>query len=495
MKKRVKKDDEDYRLVIAAFKKTSRGAAAADICGETGLPLPRVRELVARGVDEYGGRFEVTESGEILYSFPRGFVSRCRGLGPGLKKLGARLGGALEALGVFLFKVWIAVMLLGYFTLFMVILVCALALAMGAGVTASKKSSRNSDRDSRWSFGGMYLAGRVFELFIRIWFYSAIFSGETRNVRRKGPKGKPLHRAVFSFVFGDGDLNRDYGALERKAFIAYAQAHRGVVSLPELMVLTGLPPDRAGEYVIRLCVEFAGSPEATEEGTVVYRFDELLLRGGEDAGAPAGGPVKKLNPFSSNPPKLNKWFCVINGINLLFGGYFFAESLRLSAPAHSVYDPSLIYGMVHSFLSPFLWNPLPALMFGLGLVPLAFSLFFWFIPLARRRRLKKDNEEIRLENFRKFGYGAIWQNPEEVRPPDLWPDKEAYSPKDLPRAGEGIIKEMGSYAIPDVTLDGKNKEIYRFAELRREKEALERYRRGIDPAAGGLGKTVFDSGA
>jgi hypothetical protein len=490
------KDDKDYGLVIAAFKKHSQGAAIADICAGTGLALARVRELVTRAADEYGGRFEVTESGEILYSFPRGFVSRYRGLAPALKKWGHRLLRALTALGIFLFKLWIAVMLVGYFGVFMVILLCALALAMGAGIAVSRKSSRNSRRGSEWNVNGMFLAGRVFELFMRIWFYSMAVSDKRGNTGRGGPRGRPLHRSVFSFVFGDGDPNRDYGALEKRAFIAYVQSHQGVVSLPELMALTGLPPGRAEEYIIRLCVEFSGSPEATEEGTVVYRFDELLLQSVREAGDRGDAPVKKLKTFSSNPSRSNKWFCLINGINLLFGSYFLFETLRLSAPdLYSIYDASFIYGMVYRFFSGLLNNPLPALMFGLGLVPLAFSLFFWLIPLARERRLKKENEEIRLEHFRKLGYGAIWQHPEEVRSGDIHSNKKEYSPKNLSRARDGVIKEMGAYVIPDVILDEKNQEIYRFAELKREKEALEKYRRGIDPQAGSLGKTVFDSGA
>jgi exosome complex RNA-binding protein Rrp4 len=56
-----------------------------------------------------------------------------------------------------------------------------------------------------------------------------------------------------------------------------------------------------------------------------------------------------------------------------------------------------------------------------------------------------------------------------------------------------VIKEMGSYAVPDVTV-GENGEVYVFAELEREKAALEKYRSTINPEASNLGKTVFDSG-
>jgi hypothetical protein len=60
-------------------------------------------------------------------------------------------------------------------------------------------------------------------------------------------------------------------------------------------------------------------------------------------------------------------------------------------------------------------------------------------------------------------------------------------------AQERIIKEIGSYSVPDVTIGPAGETVYTFKELEREKEALEKYRSEIDPGASILGKTVFDS--
>jgi hypothetical protein len=59
-------------------------------------------------------------------------------------------------------------------------------------------------------------------------------------------------------------------------------------------------------------------------------------------------------------------------------------------------------------------------------------------------------------------------------------------------AQEQVIREIGSYAVPDVTV-GDAGTVYVFKELDREKAALESYRASVDPAASSLGKTVFDS--
>jgi hypothetical protein len=55
------------------------------------------------------------------------------------------------------------------------------------------------------------------------------------------------------------------------------------------------------------------------------------------------------------------------------------------------------------------------------------------------------------------------------------------------------LKEMGSYSIPEVSLDERRNEIFNFHELRREKDALEKYRRSIDPGRAAPGETVFSS--
>ena len=175
-----------------------------------------------------------------------------------------KAGGAVKAAASFLFKIWIMVMLIGYFALFMLIALAALVLSLGGG---SSNSSSRSDRGG----GGLYLAGSIFNMIIRIWFYSELAKAmDPRYAGRQArPKGRPLHKAIFSFVFGDGDPNADFETKTKQAVIAYIQANKGVISLPEFIILTGLKPAEAQPAIASYCAEFGGSPEATDDGTVV----------------------------------------------------------------------------------------------------------------------------------------------------------------------------------------------------------------------------------
>ncbi|GHV88363.1 hypothetical protein AGMMS50267_07230 [Spirochaetia bacterium] len=490
------RDRAAYGKVTEALRRRRNGATVADIVAGTALPLQTVRELVPVAADEYSGRLEVTESGEIRYSFPNGFVSKYRGFRAALRKAGQALKQGIKITAAALFKVWIMVMLVGYFVFFMALALASLVLSIAARNQSSSSSSSRSE-----GIGGMSFVSGIFNMIIRLWFYSELFkpvdrryyNGRTQPAK---PRGKPLHKAIFSFVFGDEDPNARWDEREKQAVIAYIQANRGVISLPELMALTGFTPDEAEERITAYCAEFGGSPEATEDGTVVYRFDELLLRADrQNRSFPdLSGPIKRLKAFSSNPKKMNGWFSVINGANLLFGGYFLVNALGTGAIlTQAQFDASsFLYKMTYVLFSGF-GNPLPAIIYGLGWVPIIFSILFWLVPALRYVGTKKDNERIKRENFRKSGYGQIWRAPLRVNPREAAPQTAECRPKNLAAAQDALITEVGAYAMPEVAVDETGTTVYTFAELAREKGALERYRAGIDTAASELGKVVFDS--
>ncbi|MDR3172188.1 MAG: hypothetical protein LBU17_11300 [Treponema sp.] len=499
------KNREAYQHITDTFKKQQKGATIADIVAQTSLPLHTVRELVPMVADEYSGRLEVTQSGEICYSFPRGFISKYRGFRAGLRKFTEKFSKGLRIVSSWVFKVWIMVMLVGYFVIFMLIALAALVLS-----AAASSSSSNNRSNRGGGLGGLYFASSIFNLIIRIWFYSELTKSMDRTLDSRygrfgstAPQSKkrPLYKAIFSFVFGEDDPNGGVpGALsakEKQELIAYIQANQGVISLPEFMMLTGLPPGQAETAITACCVEFGGSPEASEDGTVVYRFDELLLRADRrDRSFGGSSPLKRLKKFSSNPKQMNIWFSVINGINLIFGSYFLFNALStgdILTQAH--FDAaSYVYKVTYYLLSVLGINqPLPIIAVGLGVIPLVFSFLFWLVPALRYGSMKMGNEAIKLENLRKVGYRRIWSTPLTVKSGEIQADLPECRPKNLAAAQDKVLKEMGAYSVPEVSLDEQGTPVYSFGDLELEKVALDKYRAGINPDASSLGATVFDS--
>jgi len=493
-------DGAAYALVVDAFKKRKDGATVADIVASSTIPLEKVRELVPAVSDEYGARLRVTESGEILYSFPDGFKSRYHGFGPTMKRTLALLKKGTAIMAKAVFKVWIVVMLVGYFALFMGIALVALLASVAVSASGSSDSRSSSRRGG--GLGGLYLASRIFDLVIRIWFYSELTKSidnsryGDRGFGRGGKttKKRPLHHAVFSFVFGDGDPNADWSIREKKAVIAYIQANHGVISLPEFMVLTGLAPREAELAIMPYLTGYGGMPEATEDGTVVYRFDDLLLRSdSKDRSSGLSAPSKRLKAFSSNTKKMNTWFAVLNGANLLFGSYFLGCAIGVGPITQQaqITGGTYLYAVALVLFSA-LGNPVIFALV-LGIVPILFAVLFYSVPLVRALREKAENERIKNENLRKEAYKRLWDAPEKISSNDIRPSTVESTPSDLAKAKERVIMEFGSYAMPEVLVGEKGDTEYSFPTLAQEKEALARYRGKIDSARYELGSTVFDS--
>ena len=475
-------DRRAYKTLTGVLKKTRGGLTVADMAAKTALPLAAVQELIPAAADEYGARLEVTESGEILYSFPNGFTSRYRGLGPSLRRFTEK---TLDALTRFLraaFKVWIMVMLIGYFALFVLITLAALLFFMAASASSNDRNNRrNSD-----SFGGAIFFSRMMDMVFRFWFYSRLTrpdGGYRRSggySRSRDGDERPMYQKVFSFVFGGDDPNGDWERRETTEVIAYLKSRRGVMSLPEFMILTGLDPQKADKEILTWCAKYGGMPEATDDGTVVYRFDPMLLsaeRSKTEAGRAA--LFKKPWSFSANKQTTNTAFAVINGANLVFGAYFLYFILNPVSPLTGQHVPgSFLFAFVCHLLAGAGINPVLPVAIGLGIVPVLFSLFFWIIPAVRAAGLNKKNASIDLENRRKKCFGAIWDKPLEVSGID-----------------ERLVMEIGAYSVPDVSVDSRGATIYAFNGLDREKKALEHYRSAIDAGKSELGAVVFDSGA
>ncbi|MCL1993385.1 MAG: hypothetical protein FWG66_10625 [Spirochaetes bacterium] len=491
-----KTEDAIYQKIISSLKKRRQGATVADISAATALPLSDVREIMPQAADEFKGRLEVTESGEILYSFPNGFTSRYRGPLAALKRFWQKSKKYVVAASVFLFKVWIMFMLVGYFVLFIAIALAAVLLSIAA-------KSR-----SEGGYGGGDYGGRgggfginPFGLLWQWWFFSSLTQSASQQHYGRGPAPaakvkSPMYKAIFSFVFGDGDPNKDWQETEDKAIISYIQENKGVISLGEYMAFCGKNSVQAEEALLAFCARFAGSPEATAEGTIVYRFDELLLRKDEKKSFGLSLPVQRLRKFSANPRSTNVKFAAVNGVNLLFGSYFLFHTVNtgLLTTQEQFEAASFLYAFTQMLAFHITANPLPVLGVFLGIIPLAFSAFFWIIPALRRYFEDKENDSIKLTNFKRLGFSRFWAKPLKVEPGIVKTDSEECRPRNLAAAWDGAVKDFGAVFPPDVELSEGGQTIYSFNDVVREKTALEKYRGEMDASRSKLGKTVFDSG-
>ena len=474
--------DEAYRKVLISLKRRKNGATTADVCAATALPLSTVNELLPKAADEYSGHLKVTSSGEIVYYFPNGFINRYRSFGAVFKRAIGKAADAAKKVLAFLFKVWIMVMLVGYFVLFIAIALASIIIQI-AGRSDSKRGGV--------SFG-------LFDILIRIWFYSEITrprSGYMRNTNKSSRDKRPMHKAIFSFIFGEDDPNKNWEDIKNRAVISFLQANNGVISLAEYMAFSGESGIDAEKNMLSFCSKFEGTPEATEDGTIVYRFEKLLLRSDTNKFDKLIPPVKRLKIFSVNKKSQNGWFVAINAFNLIFGSYFLYQSVTLGHLTNMAQyqGAPAIYAYTHYFLQFIVQEPHNFIKIVLGLIPLLFSFFFWLIPVIRFFMLKNDNKKIKNSNFKRFGFSRILASPEKIEEGDLQPSADECKTENQNMAFDGVIKDIGAISSPEIEITDNGKQVYSFKELEREKQAIEKYRKSIDMSRLQLGETVFDS--
>lgn len=484
--------DKVRSTLLSAFKKHRGEAVVADLVAFTGLPKYQVETELPALADEYRGRLKVTESGEILYSFPQGYSSRYRGFVPGFKRFWNGLVRGVSRVLAFLFKIWIMVMLVGYFVVFLALAV----LAIVASIAGSMAGNRGSSSRSRSSGGGLFLATRLLDLFVRIWFYNEILKGPSQRGtafgRSNAKKGRPLHKAIFSFVFGEPDPNAAHDQVVRQTFVSMVQARKGIILIEEFMALTGLPMEQAELAISRFLYEFEGSPEVSENGTVYYHFPALLKRSRQDSGVSATLPHKKIRPFSANDSKSNSAYALINGVNVLFGGFFLGawatygelilrEGMKLPALKY-------FYGFVYTLLDFAGANPDFVIPVILGIVPIVFSVFFWLVPAVRALRVRRENDAIKKENLAREIYARVLDNPrafssggQNLR---LLTERTADT-----RLVDDTLSRLAAVEGGEPAADGT----WHFADLARKLDDVAGLRAKVQPEDYGLGKTIFDS--
>ena len=481
---------------LVSFLKTRRGeSTVADMISGTGLPKYQVEQTAKVVLDEYAGRLKVTESGELLYYFPGGMRSTVHGFRPGLRRFWKSFARGSVKVFSFLFKIWIVAMLIGYFVVFVAIGVLAIVASVAA--SAAGRGGRGDRRGGGGGgFGGMYLAMQLLDLILRMWFWSSILG---MNERQRRPReGRAFYKSVFGFVFGDEDPNKGWEERERKHTISYIQGHKGVITLEELMGITGRESDDANALMNRLLLEYEGEPGVTENGTLIYTFRELMRTShdAKDRGTIQlqAGPTRRPAPFSANKRRTNGWIIFFNTFNLLFGTYFLTIGLTQGVAALAKNGPFL-YSFTGDLLLKAGINPVGVLEIGLGVVPVLFSIVFFLVPLFRQLRLARQNEAIRQEALRKEILGQIISSPAHVDARNVRPLGSDLDPKNFAKVSRRILERIAAQLKAEpVVQEGTNEFAYTFPELKRELTDLAEYRSSVDVSRYDVGKTVFDSG-
>ena len=352
-------DSEVDRRLVAALKARGGTASEADAVVDSGVPPHVAGPGLRRLMLAYPCRLDVTEGGDIVYRFAPSFPRRDTERYAAARALGRAAWRAF----VVVYKVAIAVVLVGYFLLFLALLVAALVAAMSANRGRSERSS------SRWGSRGGGMPGGWF------WLWAV---GDRDRRRHQGLRGtrwsgarhdaadpRPFYKKVFSFVFG---LEKDPAdaLCTEKELLAWIRSHGGVVAPTELASLTGWSVDAAESESTRLLARYGGDIEVTNDGTILYRFADLLATAG---GSAAARPAPRFWERWEAPASVTGNRGAANA-GIAFLNAFILANAVVVTPA---------------FLAPMLALPLrePLVFAGLVVFPAVYSVLFFLVPAAR----------------------------------------------------------------------------------------------------------------
>jgi len=443
----------------------ARPITVADASVASGLPLRDAEAGLTWLTQEFRGHLRVTEDGDLVHVFPHGFTKpwerRER-----LAAFFARAVATLVGVGRFVVRAWLLVVMVSYALLF-------LALLVAMTFTGSSR-----DREDR---GGVGLASGLFRAIADAMFWTVHpFSPiAVESPAFAAPRdATPFYEKVNRFVFGPAAPAADPHAA-RATILREIRAKRGRITLADVMRVTGLARDRADPLMARLMLDHDGTVEVGDEGGIVYRFEALRRSAHEDASAsvpPAWTKMPSIPPLTGNAAGSNVGIALLNAFNLLASGWVLSNGLTIANVVRA-FSPRHV---------PLLADGIPI---ALGLVPFAFSLLVFVLPLARALGRFRAAKRVAAERAR---LAVLREVVTRV------PKKELVSDEVLRRAVrvetgiEPSSKEITSRVVElggDVDVGPEGEVRYRFAELEADEEAAERERAGAPDAK--LGAVVY----
>jgi hypothetical protein len=445
MERKALSDRRAAAVMLEALRGRGGTLTRADAVVASGLPDDDAGRALTVLLKEYRSHLSATESGELLVQFDPSFARRDA---VSLRERAAAVANRLWRGFTFLFKVAIVATLVGYFALFVAMMVAMLF------------ARNSSDRDDD---GGGIGLGPLF------WFWGWDVGGYDQGYGRRlaRPKTEPFYKRVFAFVFGRPAPAVD-PADDEKRILGYVRAQRGRLAAVDLVRLMGWSFPKAEEEATRLMVDYGGEPEVSDDGVVIYTFKELRKTAGVPA-APAvsitrwaSDRVETAPPLTGNQPETNALIVAFNGFNLLAPFWIvpaFEARLHVSLAEWSFF--------LHGF-------------------PVAFSTLFFAVPAARWLKERVEARRRRARNDRRLLLGRIFADASRARTRD-----ELAPTPELAAALDRELVSLGGDIAPEP--DQQGRVLYTFPRIQQESAAVTRARAAAPAAEGDAGAVVFSS--
>jgi len=373
--------------IMTAIDRLQYRATVGDVATQSGLNVAIAEQGLLALASQTGAQMQVTESGDIAYTFPKNFRSTLQ-----TKYWQLQLKAWWDGISGTLF--WIVRVMFGC-SLFVVLFAI---LAVGFVMITTMNSNDDNSSDSGGGWGGSR-GGNSYDTGFGGWF---IWSGDWLSFGGSKPHddGKQLSflETIFSFVFGDGNPNRN---LENRRWETIAQRiaqSGGAVVAEQLTPYLDVPLNKfdtdEDQHVLPVLVRFNGSPQVTDDGQLIYTFPELQKTVQTTAENDRINMIpdhleEKSWKLSLGNPTLVTYAAMIGGLILILS-LWFTGILPGSVPAPA--------GILRS----------------VSVGALAYSSFYLGLPTLRWLIQGQKNNKIAARNADRFKRARQLNTPDEV---------------------------------------------------------------------------------
>ena len=254
--------------IVKSVEQLNYRVTVGDVAAQAGLELNLAQQGLLALAADAGGHMQVTDSGEILYLFPKNFRSILRD-----KYWSLRLQQWWE-------KVWKVLFYIIRIS-FGIILIASIILMLVAiaVIVISVSSSRDgNDRDRGYNRGGGFMFIPRFWIGDLFWFFDPDYNTRRRQRRQQvsGQSQMNFLEAIFSFLFGDGNPNEDLAEERWQKIGAVIRNHDGAVVAEQIAPYLD-ETDTDEDYMLPVLSRFNGYPEVSPQGEIIYYFPELQV--------------------------------------------------------------------------------------------------------------------------------------------------------------------------------------------------------------------------
>jgi len=475
--------DEARPDVLKALRSLKGRGTVGDVVSSVGLPRDQVEGVLNSLLESHQGHLEVSESGELIYSFDRKLIRRDRV--PTIQRLKAAAKKFLTGA----FKGWIVAMLVVYFVVFVVLVVMALVAMMSRG--GDRRSGGGLGRSAGRHSGHFHFPS--FWLWYYIWTprwrLGSPYYGRRWEATLEKDSRPPFYKKVFAFVFGPDRPEPTRKQLDRST-LRLIRARKGALTTAELVEHTALALPDAEEEMGRLLGSYAGEPAVSPDGELVYTFPELMTsaHGAVKAREPNPAWMRMEYPLelTGNEKKHDAVIIGMNGFTLVAA----ATAPSFIIPQVSTYYPSLA------------WLGDTAGLVGLVLIPVVFSVLFFSVPLLRVLGVRRENRAREARNVRRLVLGLVYREALAGGGPITVDAANAHVKARMkdrtvdPSEVEAALHQLAAEFDADVTSGegGDGPLRFSFPAIRKQFLASETVRRNLKLEDTRIGQVVYSSG-